>query len=188
MNTDKFKELKESLDKEEERIRAIKAGIDPAQIAELESTRGVLSFWEQQIKSRAWNTENEDGSMFRLVDKPHQVALKIIGFEDGEVTNRLGFPASKRDMLNKLQVKLAVFNDKIEVNCLFPVELINIQLCSSIGGLRGIYSLAFIFSRIFSVTPAVFVSTSLSLNRSTVKPQFSIYLSFILSALAILSE
>jgi len=69
------------------------------------------------------------------------VALKIIGFEDGEVTNRLGFPASKRDMLNKLQVKLAVFDDKIEVNCLFPVELINIQLCTSAGGQRGIKSL-----------------------------------------------
>ncbi len=141
MNPDNFKELKESLDKEEEKIRAIKAGIDPAQIEELESTRGVLSFWENQIRAMAWNPENEDGSMARLVDKPHQVALKIVGFEDGEITNRLGFPASKRDMLNKLQVKLSVFNDKIEVNCLFPVEPINIQLCTSAGGQRGIKSL-----------------------------------------------
>ncbi len=138
MNTDKFKELKESLDKEEERLRAIKAGIDPAQIAELESTRGVLNFWEKQMKAMAWNTENEDGTMARLVDKPHQVALKIIGFEDRALSEIMNFPASKREMLDKLQVKLAVFNDKIEVNCLFPVEPINIQLCTSTGGLRGI--------------------------------------------------
>jgi len=137
MNTDKFKELKESLDKEEERIRAIKAGIDSAQIAELESTRGVLSFWENQIRAMAWNTENEDGTMARLVDKPHQVALKIIGFEDRALSEIMNFPASKREMLDKLQVKLAVFNDKIEVNCLFPVEPINIQLRTSTGGKSG---------------------------------------------------
>jgi hypothetical protein len=41
-------------------------------------------------------------------------------------------------MLDKLQVKLTVMNDRIEVNSLFPVEPIDIQLCTSIGGLRGI--------------------------------------------------
>lgn len=106
---------------------------------ELESTKGVLRFWENQIRSMAWNTENEDGSMFRQVDGPHQVALKIIGFEDRALSEIMNFPASKREMLDKLQVKLAVFNDKIEVNCLFPVEPINIQLCTSTGGLRGIF-------------------------------------------------
>jgi hypothetical protein len=133
MNAAKFRELKDSLDKEEERIRAIKAGIDPAQIAELESTRGVLSFWEDQLKAMAWNPENEDGSMDRMVDGPHQAALKIIGFEDRTLSETMNFPASKRDMLNKLQVKLIVHNDKIEVDGLFPVEPINIQLCTSTG-------------------------------------------------------
>ena len=133
MNNDKFRELKENLDREETRIRALKAEIDPAQIEELESTKGVLRFWENQIKSMSWNTENEDGSMVRLVDKPHQVALKVVGFEDGMLGKTLGFPASKRDMLNKLQVKLVVHNDRIEVGSLFPIEPINIQLCTSIG-------------------------------------------------------
>lgn len=44
MNNDKFKELKDNLDREEARIRALRAEIDPSQIAELESTKGVLRF------------------------------------------------------------------------------------------------------------------------------------------------
>jgi DNA invertase Pin-like site-specific DNA recombinase len=128
MNHDKFKELRDNLDREEARMRAFKAEIDPAQIADLESTRGVLRFWKDQVKSMVWNTENEDGSMVRLVNKPHQVALRVVGFEDKKVSESLGFPASKRELLDKLQVKLVVFNDRIEVNGLFPIQPINIQL------------------------------------------------------------
>ncbi len=137
MNNDKFKELKGNLDKEEIRLRALRAGIDPAQIAELESTKGILRFWESQVRSMAWNTENEDGSMFRLVDEPHQVALRVVGLEDREISKTLGFPASKRELLDKLQVKLMVFDDRIEINGLFPVEPINIQLCTSTRGQGG---------------------------------------------------
>jgi len=139
MNNDKFKELKENLDREETRIRALRADIDPAQIVELESTKGVLRFWEAQVKSMVWNTENEDGSMARLVDKPHQVALRVVGFEDRNLSDALGFPASKRELLDRLQVKLIVFNDRIEINGLFPIQPINIQLCTSTrrGGYRG---------------------------------------------------
>jgi site-specific DNA recombinase len=142
MNADKFIELKNNLDKEETRLKDLRAEIDPAQIAELESTRGTLRFWESQIKSMVWNTENEDGSMVRVEDNPHKIALKVVGFEDRSLSNVLGFPASKREMLDKLQVKLTVMNDRIEVNSLFPVEPIDIQLCTSIGGLRGILNLA----------------------------------------------
>jgi hypothetical protein len=101
-----------------------------------ESTKGVLRFWEDQVKSMAWNTENEDGSMVRLVDKPHQVALRVVGFEDRNLSDTLGFPASKRELLDRLQVKLVVFNDRIEINGLFPIQPINIQLCTSTRG-RG---------------------------------------------------
>ncbi len=87
----------------------------------------------------AWNTENEDSSMVRLVDKPHHIALRVVGFEDRKLSDTLGFPASKRELLDKLQVKLVVFNDRIEVNGLFPIQPIDIQLCTSTrrGGYRG---------------------------------------------------
>jgi hypothetical protein len=83
------------------------------------------------------NTENEDGSMARLVDRPHQVALKVVGFDDRAISNILAFPATKRDMFNKLQMRLVVFNDRIEVNGLFPIEPINIQWCTSTDKSEG---------------------------------------------------
>ena len=134
MNSDKFRELKASLAIEETRIRALKAKIDPAQILELEATRGILRYWENIIKDmRAWNTEYEDGSMFKQELNSHRVALKMVGFEDKELSDIWKFPATKRDMLNKLQMRLVVFNDRIEVNGLFPIEPINIQSCTSTG-------------------------------------------------------
>ena len=45
MNNNKFRELKDNLDRGEVRIRALRAEIDPAQIEELESTKGILRFW-----------------------------------------------------------------------------------------------------------------------------------------------
>ena len=134
MNNTKFKELKASLDQEGTRIRTLKAKIDPAQILELESTIGILRYWESIIKDmRAWNTENEDGSMFRQEDNPHKVTLRVVGFGDREISDIWKFPGTKRDMLNKLQMRLVVFNDRIEVDGLFPIEPINIQSCTSPG-------------------------------------------------------
>jgi len=72
--------------------------------------------------------------MIRLVDAPHREALRIIGFENEKLSGTTGFPTSKRQLLDKLQVKLAVYNDRIEVNSLFPVESPEIQLCSSTRG------------------------------------------------------
>ena len=64
------------------RLKSIRNEIDPAQIEELERTRGVLKFWESQLGSIIWNTETEDGSKVKVIEKPHKTALKIIGFED----------------------------------------------------------------------------------------------------------
>jgi site-specific DNA recombinase len=134
MNSDKFRELKASLDQEETRIRALKAKIDPAQILELESTRGKLRYWENIIKDMmVWNTVDADGNTFKQEFNSQRIALKMVGFEDKEISDIWKFPATKRDMLNKLQIRLVVFNDRIEVNGLFPIEPINIQSCTSTG-------------------------------------------------------
>jgi hypothetical protein len=59
MNSEKYKEIQLNLEKEESRLKVIKSNIDPAQISELEQTRGKLRFWEGQLKSMAWNIEND---------------------------------------------------------------------------------------------------------------------------------
>ena len=72
----------------------------------------------------AWNAENEDGSIFRQADRPHQVALKVVGFTNKALSDIMGFPTTKRDMFNKLQMRLVVFNDRIEVNGKQPIDLL----------------------------------------------------------------
>jgi len=140
MDTERFRDLQQSLDQEEARLRSIRNEVDPAQIAELESTRGMLRFWKSQLQSMAWNTENEDGSKIRLVDKPHRTALQITGFEDQDASRVMGFPATRRELLDKLQAQVVVFHDRIEVKAIFLVEPINCQKCtptSRRGGHRG---------------------------------------------------
>jgi site-specific DNA recombinase len=127
----KYKETKKELDKEESRLKAIQSSIDPAQLEELESTRSMLSFWNNQLKSMAWNLENENGSKVRLVDKPHETALRIVGTENIKLGEMMGFPASRRELLEKLQVQLVVFNDRINVNSIFPVVPVGYPQCTS---------------------------------------------------------
>jgi len=137
IDTTDYSELQRSLDQEETRLKSIRNDVDPAQIQELENTQGILRFWETQLQSMAWNTENEDGSMVRVVEKPHKTTLKIAGFEDKEASNILHFPATRRELLDMLQVRVVVFMDRIEVNAVFPIEPIDYQKYTSTRGIQG---------------------------------------------------
>ena len=109
------------LNLEEARLKSIRTEVDPAQIEELESTRGMLRFWESQLQSMDWNTEDEGGSMIKVMDKPHKTVLKIVGFEDKDISKVVQFPATRRELLDKLQVRAIVF----------PIEPIYCQKCTS---------------------------------------------------------
>jgi hypothetical protein len=113
-------------------MKSLRAAVDPAQISELENTRKLLDYWEYQARGMVnWNLENEDGTMYKLVYQPHEEALRLIGLDDPKQSKKEGFPTSKRQMLDKLQVRLSVFDDRVEVKSLFPVEPIGIQSCTS---------------------------------------------------------
>jgi len=132
MDIERFKELRESLDGEEARMKSLRAAVDPAQVSKLEETRKALDYWEDQIREmRWWNTEYEDGTMFKQVYQPHEEVLKLVGLDDPDRSKSEGFPTSKRQMLDKLQVRMSVFDDRVEVKSLFPVEPIGIQQCPS---------------------------------------------------------
>lgn len=92
----------------------------------------MLKFWENQLKAMAWNTENEDGSRVMLVERPHKLALSIVGLEDKELTDTFGFPATKREIFDKLQLKVVVFPDRIDVNAVFPIAPIYSHKCTSV--------------------------------------------------------
>jgi site-specific DNA recombinase len=133
MNVERFSELRESLNGEEARMKSLRAAVDPAQIAQLENTRKLLDYWEYQARGMVnWNLENEDGTMYRLVFQTHDEVLKLVERDDPDQSKAEGFPTSKRQMLDKLQVRLSVFDDRVEVKSLFPVEPIGIQQCTSV--------------------------------------------------------
>jgi len=127
IDVDEYQKLRHELEHEEVRLRSIRSEIDPAQLEELEHTRSVLQFWNKQLRAMAWNTENEDGSMVKVVEKPHKTALKIIGFEDKDITGIMHFPATRRELLDMLQVRLVVFMDRVEVKAVFPIKPIECQ-------------------------------------------------------------
>jgi len=131
INPAKCREMQRSLAREETRLNSIKGNNDPAQIKELERTQGLLRFWEKQVNSMAWNTENEDGSMERLVDKPHRAVLTLINAEDEDISDAVQFPSVKRELLDMLQVRLVAYEDRVEVKAIFPIEVISRQLCTS---------------------------------------------------------
>lgn len=127
----KRREIQQNLQNEENRLRSIRSNIDPTQVEELEHTRGILRFWESQTKSMAWNTETENGEMVRNVDRPHEIVLRLAGFEDKDITEAVSFPATKRELLDMLQARLIAYEDRIEVNAIFTVEPIKRLLCTS---------------------------------------------------------
>jgi len=120
MDAEKFKELQQSLNKEEVRLKSIRNEIDPAQIQELESTRGLLCFWQK-----------------RLVDDPHKTVLTLVGLEDKNTSNIMHFPADRRGWLDLLQVRLVVFLDRIEIKAVYPIQPIDYQKCTSTYKGRG---------------------------------------------------
>ena len=130
MDPGKYKEYQHSLQEEENRLRSMQAEVDPAQIEELQRTKGLLEFWQRQVEAMAWNTEDEDGRRVRIVDTPHLNVLRIIGLEDEDMN--LDFPTTRRQLLDLLQTRLVVFEDRVEVKAIFPIEPIAHQLCASI--------------------------------------------------------
>jgi site-specific DNA recombinase len=127
LKPDRVNDLKQNLDQEESRLRSIRSEIDPSQLEELERTSAMLKFWEGQLKHLEWDTETEDGKKVRLVDKPHKTVLNIVGLDDKESSGIFHFPATRRGVLDLLQVKVIVFMDRVEIKSVFPVEAINCQ-------------------------------------------------------------
>jgi hypothetical protein len=136
LTKEKQSELQRNLAQEETRLKSMRGAIDPAQIEELEKTAAMLRFWQGHLFSMVRNTENEDGSMHRSRNIPHMRALSVVGLEDLELTSLFGFPATKREMLDRLQVHLYVFKDRVEIKSVFEIAPIGNQLCSSTRGLR----------------------------------------------------
>jgi len=120
MNAAKYQELQKSLDVEEARLKGIRNEIDPAQLEELERTREELRSLEEELQKMAWNTEKEDGRMDRSVNSPHKVFQQLVISK-----------YTPREWLEKLQMRLMVYHDRIEIKAVFRLDPIYYQECTS---------------------------------------------------------
>jgi site-specific DNA recombinase len=140
MDTQKYKDAQQNLDKEEARLLAIRRETDPSQLTELESTRGILKFWQNQVKEMDENLEEPDENkriMFKTTDEPHNNILSILGMGDSDFSDFIQFPTTHRKLYDELQLRLIVFKDKIEVKAIFPIPDILTSEYTVTEGIKG---------------------------------------------------
>jgi len=128
MDRDKYDKLRQDLNQEESRLQSIRSEIDPSQLEELERTRSMLRLWESQLKAMDWDVEDEEGQKVRTANRPHRIALNLVNLGDKAVSESLHFPATRRELLDLLQVRLVVFEDRVEIKAVFPIEPVKCQL------------------------------------------------------------
>ena len=56
--------------------------------------------------------------------------LKLPGIGDSELSDKMQFPTTQRELFDKLQVRLAVFKAKIIVKAVFPMPDTTNQECT----------------------------------------------------------
>ncbi len=54
--------------------------------------------------------------------------LRIVGLENEELSDIVHFPATKRKLLDMLQVRVVAFADRVEIKAVFPIQPIECQL------------------------------------------------------------
>jgi len=58
--------------------------------------------------------------------------LKLFGVGSGDLSDVMQFSTTQRELFDKFQLRLVVFEDKIEVKAVFPMSDILCQECTSI--------------------------------------------------------
>ena len=52
--------------------------------------------------------------------------------EDEDISEIMHFPATRRGLLDMLQVRITVFEDRVEIKAVFPIKPIDCQLLKSV--------------------------------------------------------
>jgi hypothetical protein len=120
MDPEKYRKLQSNLNKEETRLKSLRANMDPSRLTELESINATLQYWHDQFQSTVVATQDNGGGG-KIIEKT-KPAIKVYGFEDIEPIENIMSITAKRKIMDKLQVNLVVFNDRIEIRCQIPFE------------------------------------------------------------------
>jgi site-specific DNA recombinase len=120
MDPEKYKKLQSNLNKEETRLKSLRANMDPSRLAELESINVTLQYWHDQFQSVSLAADGI-GAGINVLEQTKR-AIKVYGFEDIEPIESITSITAKREIMNRLRVNLVVFNDHIEIRCQIPME------------------------------------------------------------------
>jgi hypothetical protein len=120
MDSEKYKRLQSNLNKEENRLKSIRANMDPSRLSELEGINETLKLWHNRFPAVASVTENNGGGV-KILEQTKPTG-KIYGFDDVEPMESITPQTAKRQLLDRLQLKLVVFSDRIEIRCQIPIE------------------------------------------------------------------
>ena len=75
--------------------------------------------------------------MFKVTDEPHHKVRKLLELGDSDLSEGMQFPTTQRELFDKLQLRLIVFKDKIEVKAIFPMpDILNSEYTVA-EGVRG---------------------------------------------------
>jgi hypothetical protein len=120
MDPEKYRKLQSNLNKEETRLKSLRANMDPSRLAELETINTTLQYWHDQFQYATVAVEGSSGGAY-ILEKTKPV-IKIYGFEDTESIENIMSITERRQILDKLQVNLVVFNNRIEIRYQIPIE------------------------------------------------------------------
>jgi hypothetical protein len=79
----------------------------------------TLQYWQNHFQD-ASSVIKDNGGGLKLLEKTKPI-IKIYGYED-IAPESITSTTLKRQIINKLQTNLVVFNDRIEIKCQIPVE------------------------------------------------------------------
>jgi site-specific DNA recombinase len=120
MALEKLRELQSYLNKEEMRLKSLRSNIHPARLIELQNVNETLQYWQNLFQEDSAATNNTGGGL-RLLEKI-KPKIGIADFEDTGSIECITSLTLKRQVLDKLQVKLVVFDDRIEIRCQIPYD------------------------------------------------------------------
>ena len=46
----------------------------------------------------------------------------MLGLDNVDMTEVFQFPSTRRELLDKLQVRVVIFSDRAEINAMFPID------------------------------------------------------------------
>jgi len=82
------------------------------------------------MKKNLEEPDEDNRVMFKVTDEPHKKVRKLLDIGGSDLSERMQFPTTQRELYDKLQLRLIVFKDKIEVKAVFPISDIMPQECN----------------------------------------------------------